>query len=73
MFPLVCLDATKFMSSSLFTRIVACEASVSVWFRSKERPALAAREMNESQKMKEGEGKEGNVSFQSSPPPSKLF
>ena len=34
---------------------VACVASVSVWFRSKERPVLAAREMKRDAKNERGE------------------
>ena len=61
---------------------LACVASVSVWFRSRERPEKRdfrfwpREKWNENQQIKEGggEGKEGNrVSFLSSPPPSRSF
>ena len=60
---------------------LACVASVSVWFRSKEIPRKGTfgfdRARNESRAKKwkrgEGEGKEGKVSFLSSPPPSRSF
>ena len=65
-----------------FSKSIACVASVSVWFRSKERPRNGilgfGRAINETRakKMKVGggEGKEGNsVSFLSSPPPPSSF
>ena len=53
--------------SNLWAGSLACVASVSVWFRSKERPRNWPREKwNKSQKWKWGEG-EGKVSFLSSP------
>ena len=51
--------------------MIACVTSVSVWFRSNERPrngifGLAAREMAREQKMKEGGG-EGRKLLQTNP------
>ena len=48
---------------------IACVASVSDWFRSKENPVLAAREMKREPKKKRG----GRVSLLSSPPPPRSF
>ena len=48
---------------------LACVASVSVWFRSKERTVLDAREMKREPKNDRG----GEVSFLSSPPPPHSF
>ena len=42
---------------------VARVASVSVWFRSKERPVLAAREMKQEAKNERGNGLIGLASF----------
>ena len=48
---------------------IACVASVSDWFRSKEKPVLAAREMKQESKNERG----GRVSSLSSPPPPRSF
>ena len=37
-----------------FHKFIACVASVSVWFRSQERPVLAAREMKQEPKNESG-------------------
>ena len=52
-----CFSFLPFWSTKtnlIMTRTLACVASVSVWFRSKERPVLAAREMKREPKNERG-------------------
>ena len=63
---------------TIFKSQLACVASVSVWFQSKERQrngfsVLAAREMKQERKMKVGGGGGGGEGFLSSPPPPCSF
>ena len=51
------------ISGSNGTSEITCAASVSVWFRSKERPVLAAREMKQEAKNERGNGLIGLASF----------
>ena len=55
------------------TRVLACVASVPVWFRSKERPVLAAREMKREPKNERGGRGRGRFpSFLPHPLPTRL-
>ena len=53
------MPKTMDRKSKEFTGKVACVASVSIWFRSKERPVLAVREMKREPKNERGGGGEG--------------